>query len=510
MMTRLRSVSPRRSASSLVVILIISVVAAIITFVQFNYSHRHHFFFSSDYWNILLDNDAKQSTSRYDNNLIRRRGQRSRRQGSSRRRLNLLSDVFMSPPESVSAKTNTYINYNNDNNINYNNNNNLAPPSSSSSSYDYAVLIISYHKTGHDLQEDLVNLLLTEFPPPIGPNITNKGVKSLVRRRMHTPAHLCSRLYLQPGTVVVQHAPDFFCSPERLVKVLLDEGDHRKNHHYINDKGVKIIHLVRNPFTMAVSNYHYHAKLPIPKSEMWITKQNPCMVTYPNGELYADYVLPSLSKRSYQSLNINYDSRLILPSEFDAIANDCISLYQKRIGLEHANQFEHLMNLDPPDGLRLSTAELTIQGHENGGDLLRMANNILKLKQAEKIVQNSWMVNNREFQVYTLSLDDFITQPGKSALDFLNFVFDDNHHHQAGYGDDAVVTLRQKEAAAIKYEQTYLAKKEGSRHITDGKASNKEQLKEYLRRDPVFGPPIQKIETLVETALADSRSPVAL
>jgi hypothetical protein len=93
-------------------------------------------------------------------------------------------------------------------------------------------------------------------------------------------------------------------------------------------------------------------------------------------------------------------------------------------------------------------------------------------------------------------------------LDFLNFVFDDNQQ-QAG-DDDAVVTLGQKEAAAIKYEQTYLAKKEGSRHITDGKASNKEQLKEYLRRDPVFGPPIQKIETLVETALADGHNPIAL
>lgn len=508
MTTTLRSISsPRRSVSLVVMIIISVVVAAIITFVQFNYSHNHHHYFSSDYWNNissihnrLLDNDDEQSSSRHDNNnLIRQGGQRSRQGGSRRRRLNLLSDVFMSPPESVSAKTNT--NYDNINNI-YDNNNNLDAPPPSSSSYDYAVLIISYHKTGHDLQEDLVNLLLTEFPPPIGPNITKKGVKSLVRRRMHTPAHLCSRLYLQPGTIAVQHAPDFFCSPERLVNVLLNEGDHRKNNQYINDKGVKIIHLVRNPFTMAVSNYHYHAKYPIPKSEMWITKQNPCMVTYPNGELYADYVLPSLSKRSYQSLNINYDSRLILPSEFDAITNDCISLYQKRIGLEHANQFEHLMNLDPPDGLRLSTAELTIQGHENGGDLLRMANNILKLKQAEKIVQNSWMVNNREFQVYTLSLDDFITQPGKSALDFLNFVFDDNL--------DAAVTLRQKEAAAMKYEQTYLAKKEGSRHITDGKASNKEQLKEYLRRDPVFGPPIQKIEVLVETALADSRSPVAL
>ena len=71
----------------------------------------------------------------------------------------------------------------------------------------------------------------------------------------------------------------------------------------------------------------------------------------------------------------------------------------------------------------MATAELTIQGDDNGGDMLRMSNNILKLKQAEKIVQNSWMGgHHKEFQVYTMSLDDFISNPKESALEFLNFV----------------------------------------------------------------------------------------
>ncbi len=422
-----------------------------------------------------------------------------------RRRLNLLP----SDPASVSVK-------NNDDDANADaqtssssyGNTDITAAAQTSSSYNYAVLIISYHKTGHDLQEDLVNLLLDEFPPPLGPNITAKGVKSLVRRRMHTPAHLCSRLYLQPGTVAVQHAPDFFCGAEKLAKILLEEGDVRKNSNSNSsnnnlqpkdDLGVKIIHLIRNPFTMAVSNYHYHAKKPIPPPERWITRQNPCQVTYSkSGELYADYVLPSLSKRSYEALNINYDSRLILRSEFEAIAQDCESLYQTRPGLETANQFEHLLNLDAPEGLRLATAELTIQGDDNGGDMLRMSNNILKLKQAEKIVQNSWLGgHHKEFQVYTMSLDDFISNPKESALEFLNFVFD--------HKNEVDVSMEQKERAATKYSQTYLNKKEGSRHITDGKASDKEQLKEYLRHDAVFGPPLKKIEMLVETTLADSR-----
>eukprot|EP00986_Skeletonema_menzelii_P014344 scaffold9458_cov126-Skeletonema_menzelii.AAC.1 len=424
-----------------------------------------------------------------------------------RRRLNLLP----SDPASISTKTNDNAIANADiqTSSSYGNADTTAVAAAtsqtSSSSYNFAVLIISYHKTGHDLQEDLVKLLIDEFPPPLGPNITAKGVKSLVRRRMHTPVHLCSRLYLQPGTVAVQHAPDLFCSAEKLAKILLEEGDGRKNNNNNNiqpkdDLGVKIVHLIRNPFTMAVSNYHYHAKKPIPRPEMWITRQNPCQVTYPNGELFADYVLPSLSKRSYEALNINYDSRLILRSEFEAIANDCESLYQTRPGLEHANQFDHLLNLDAPDGLRLATAELTVQGHDNGGDMLRMSNNILKLKQAEKIVQNSWIGgHHKEFQVHTMSLDDFISDPKESALDFLNFIFD--HNNEA----NDVISMEQKESAATKYSQTYLNKKEGSRHITDGKASNKEQLVEYLRHDAVFGPPLKKIEMLVETTLADSR-----
>lgn len=422
-------------------------------------------------------------------------------QKQRRRRLDLLS----SDPASVSIKAETV-------NANTNSITAAAADHTSSSSYPYAVLIISYHKTGHDLQEDLIQLLLDEFPPPIGPNITAKGVKSLVRRRMHTPAHLCSRLYLEPGTIAVQHAPDLFCGGEKLAKVLLDEGEVRKqsqstsnendeNAHH-NDLGVKIVHLVRNPFTMAVSNYHYHAKTPIPKPERWIQRQNPCQVTYLNGELYADYVLPSLSKhRSYEAVNVNTESQFILRSEFEAIAQDCESIYQKRPGLENANQFDHLMNLDPPDGLRISTAEITVQGDNNGGDILRMSYNILKLKQSEKIVQNSWMGagGQKELQVHTMSMDDFISDPEKSALEFLNFVLDRGDKEADG------VSVEQKESAAAKYSQIYLNKKEGSGHITNGKAADKKQLAEYLRHDDVFGPPLKKIELLVETALAQSR-----
>lgn len=54
-------------------------------------------------------------------------------------------------------------------------------------------------------------------------------------------------------------SPDLFCTPDELVKIILNSGEKGKTEY---DRGVKIIHLVRNPFSMAVSNYKYHARIP--------------------------------------------------------------------------------------------------------------------------------------------------------------------------------------------------------------------------------------------------------
>ena len=110
---------------------------------------------------------------------------------------------------------------------------------------------------------DLVDFITKEFPHA-GPKLTEYGNTSPVRRRRHTPGKIpCARIYLQTGAIMVQHAPDFFCSPEQLKNILLEGGDgHGNNGTLFNDRGVKVVHLVRNPFAMAVSNYHYHARVP--------------------------------------------------------------------------------------------------------------------------------------------------------------------------------------------------------------------------------------------------------
>lgn len=49
-----------------------------------------------------------------------------------------------------------------------------------------------------------------------------------------------------------------FCTPEELAHMLLMGG----RGHSDDDRGVKIVHFVRNPFAMSISNYLYHAQLP--------------------------------------------------------------------------------------------------------------------------------------------------------------------------------------------------------------------------------------------------------
>jgi len=265
---------------------------------------------------------------------------------------------------------------------------------------------------------------------------------------------------------------------------------------------VKVVPLVRNPFEIAVSNYHYHTQLPPP--EPWVNKQNPCNIEYAEDTItdtYPEMILPTLSKMKYASLNnLEFGGQpLLTRDEFDMITHDCISLYQTEKELKRATLLDHLMNYDAPEGLRLATAEMMVQGYHNGGDILRMANNMVKLKQASmKVASHDNKFQGKELQVYTMSLDDFIERPAEMAYKFFDFVVDDN-------GTDDELRAK-KEEVSHRYEQYYLKKmKKGSRHITHGKNRNSEELKEYLRHDPVFGPPMGKIESLVETCLAESR-----
>ncbi len=230
--------------------------------------------------------------------------------------------------------------------------------------------------------------------------------------------------------------------------------------------------------------------------------QDPCDTQYHEKRMtnsFADMVLPALSKTKYESMNLKAGGTFMSRDDFDAIRADCLSLFQTKETLRNANFLNHLMNYDPPEGLRLATAQMMIQGFNNGGDILRMANNIIKLKQAQIKLDNnvSYQGKKRMLQIYTMSMDDFISQPTISALNFFNFVLDTL----------PPVPQSRKEDAAYRYWQHYAEKMNNSdpnirSHVTHNRKSiDKEYLMEYLRHDSVFGPSLSRIELLVEASL---------
>ncbi len=240
--------------------------------------------------------------------------------------------------------------------------------------------------------------------------------------------------------------------------------------------------------------------------EAWVKFQNPCDSQYPKGGSFADVVLRTLNPEESDD---EQQQQIVTMNDFDSIVQDCLSLYRATDRLKHSNFLAHLLRCDPPEGLRLATAEMTIQGHDNGGDILRMASNIRKLEQAQQYIQQQTSGSdpaitsyNKELQVFTMSLDEFIARPASSALEFFDFVLGNNRND---------LIRQRKEAVALQYENHYYEKlntgvnqvtNDRVSHITHDRNNDREQLMEYLRSDSVFGPPLQKIEALVETTLA--------
>merc|ERR1712176_961787 len=116
--------------------------------------------------------------------------------------------------------------------------------------------------------------------------------------------------------------------------------------------GVKLIHLVRNPFQMAISNYHYHGQDNTP--EPYVHTKDPCnsltkKTIGGGGDVEADLesIVLSQPRMSFSSNNVNVSlsNPIMLREEFDLIVQDCKSLYQTIPGYEKASFYKHLQCL---------------------------------------------------------------------------------------------------------------------------------------------------------------------
>ena len=170
--------------------------------------------------------------------------------------------------------------------------------------------------------------------------------------------------------------------------------------------------------------------------------------------------------------------------------------------MKNATFHEHLLEMNRIDGLRLATAQMIISssranGYLAGGDILRMATNIIKF---ENLVTTNAMPRDRRsmFRVLSLSMEDLISNPHNSTLRFVDFIF--------GGGGDAVPNkLRVEAVAEFEREKTRGTSKKNP-HVTQGRHVDREALHQYLREDDAFGPVLVEIEKLVERALSLSRS----
>ncbi|EJK72781.1 hypothetical protein THAOC_05651, partial [Thalassiosira oceanica] len=331
--------------------------------------------------------------------------------------------------------------------------------------HDSSVLIVMYHKTGYVLTRHLAKSAIDmEFQARGRAHKKNKLGPSLDNFDEET------------GEQIAFGLRDFFCSDSEVLDSMLDKSKQGK-------KTTKIVHFIRNPFSMVLSNYFYHAQSPTP--EKWVHTDEPCEHNYKSGGSLAESVLPILASRTR-----------IQRHHFDEVVNICVGLYQTRESLKNSTFYEHLLEMDHYDGLRLATAQMIISSsaaNRNlaGGDILRMASNIIKL---DNLQSNSALPQDKREMVHIMSItmEDYMKDKGNKTLQFFDFIFGQ---------DNDLITEEIKLDVVSKHDRMSDRKKNGS-HVTQGKHADRDELRGRLMADPVFGLILNETEMLVNQAAA--------
>ena len=302
-------------------------------------------------------------------------------------------------------------------------------------------------------------------------------------KRYHSLKTYCPKLRVRLGHASILTAPDFFCSIDELERVLMPNSTMDMLSNKNRTVGTKIIHMVRDPFEMALSNYFYHSQEPTPES--WVKDDcNPCDTEYfdrgghPTNTTNLDLLLPNLNAISI--------------SQIKDIRSLCNSIFQNSNNHEllHASFYDHLRNLEDIDGLRLSTSRQIIGSggpySKAGGDLLRMVNNAVKLHQLVQHDRNKVA----DIQVMTTYMSQWTHTPYDTTLAALDFILGDS------------VSQFQKEAVANKYKEKYQTKASDpeKQHITSTKTfvrEQKEELLDLLRQEPVLEPVLRELSEVL-------------
>ena len=307
---------------------------------------------------------------------------------------------------------------------------------------EYAYLILQYHKTGWLISKKIKSAVLSL-------TTIRRGDRVYLRTSGYDSLD-CPSVRLRPHLLYIHSNPSLFCDAMNLADTL---SAHAK---------VKILHFVRNPFSLAVSNYLYHRQDPTP--EEWVHNTNPCT---------------GLLSSTFPDETGGY--RIMSDSDFRTIADICRGLFRTRPGLEDKSYYEHLLSLPPEEGLELATCHIVI------ASLIKMINTIIKFDQINQYYSENSAVEER-LEILTISMDTLqknTWQVGRRAFDFVLGPY---------ASDDA------KDYLANRLKNDYRWRtRHGNSHVTSTEVEEKGRLLSYLRGHQFWGRVLGNMEIVTNS-----------
>ena len=323
---------------------------------------------------------------------------------------------------------------------------------------EHAYLILQYHKTGWLITKKIKNAVssLTSI---------RRGDRVYLRTSSYSDTTECPSIRLRPHLLYIHSNPSLFCDATSLADTL---SAHAK---------VKILHFVRNPFSLAVSNYLYHRQDPTP--EEWVHDANPC-----TG------LLSSTGRNETGGYSIMGDS------DFRTIGDICRGLFRTRPGLEDKSYYQHLLSLPPEEGLELATCHIVI------ASMIKMVNTILKFEQINRYYSENSAYEER-LEILTISMDKLqknTWKVGRRAFDFVlgPYASDDVKDYLA-------TRLRNDYRRRTRHGNSHITSSEaryGNSHVTfsEAAAKEKERLLSYLKGHQFWGRVLGNMELVTNTA----------
>jgi len=325
--------------------------------------------------------------------------------------------------------------------------------------HKYAYVLVTYDHSGHDVIHQFYDQLRKKI------NGQGKRKPNYVHGRIEFNTETkCTELNLEPDTITILRSPEFHCNMQKLRSLFMDHKEKKKG-----KLGVKLVHLVRNPFSMAVANYQYHKS-----STEAAMFRNPCSPSPRNLTMtIADLNSATLTENG-----------IMTHEDFDDILSQCRGIYQTRPGLKTSSYQQHLRALAPADGLRLAAA--------NGlNPLALMASDLITFGRVRAMVRaeadNPERKKVRHFDLMTLSLEEALAHPGRTMVDFMDFAFG---AQRASAGSE--------ERVAAEYDHPWV-----HRPIVEdvADAAETEEFARLLRNDPLLGGPLTRVESLLHSVL---------